>query len=125
MKQFTFDDDDDSFGGARDFLSQAFNSITNDETLADDTAWLVLNNGDDIISSGEWRDIVDSNWHGEVGEGDQLFLRDESYAGGIFVDIVSHPNISARISDDLIEYDADQAYELRDESSRMVAIGKA
>ena len=127
LDTFTVDRDDDlqQFAGARSFIADALMTLQNDESLADDSAWLILVNGTDIMNMGGWRQRVVSEWYGDAGEGDQLQLLDCSFAGGVFLDIVSNPHIQAKIGDSSIEYDEDFVIESRDESSRFVGVGVA
>lgn len=127
LQTFSVSDDDEEqqFGGARAFIGKAISQITSGEVLSDDAAWLILSNGSEDMSDGDWADVVDATWYGEAGGGDQLILRDNLFAGGLYLDIVSHPDMEVEVHGNRIEFDPDQSSDNRDEASRFVGIGVA
>ena len=116
-------DKDEEFGGARKFIADAIESIVAEEVLADDTAWLILNNGTSAAGGDAWTEVVKSNWDGEAGGGDQIHISEAKYAGGLFIDVVSYHDISVEITDGEMEFDSDEADDKLDDSSRFVGVG--
>ena len=123
IASFHYDDNEnDEYGGARAYVGEQVAPLLRNQQLADDVAWLTLSNGEEVMTDGDWADVVDGDWFAEAGGGDQLYVDDSKFAGGVFLDVVSARDVSVTLSSDVLEFDCDEAAENRADDTRFVGV---